>query len=110
MFYYGITIKCNKKGEGDTRDEVDAIADNLLSHSSVIAIPKREYEVDSKGKPHIHGVLTSSRPLKYTDHKVKGWHLYFKRIYSHTGWYKYVQKDLQEHGQGDDQGDDYLFI
>ncbi len=100
MYYYGFSLKCNRKGEGEDVAAISCVA-NLTFGS--IHIQKISFEKDSKGKLHAHGELSFEAPITYKDYHHFGWHVYIRRIYEHTGWYRYMVKDQMDH-------DENLFI
>ncbi len=94
MFTYGFTIKCNWKGyHGDIKELTQFIYD-LFIEQTVLLI---NFENDSKGRLHAHGALETLEKLRYTDYKVEGWSIYLRRVYEMSGWYQYIQKDIQAH-------------
>ncbi len=93
-YYYGFTIKCNKKGIGESIAEINTVLGEIFSDPIMIEIT--EYEKDTKDKQHAHGVIKSPDKILYKNHCKKGWHIYIRRIYENTGWMRYVQKDLYQ--------------
>lgn len=63
-----------------------------------------EYERDSKGKGHIHGIVLFPKGF-YLQRVINPlWHTHFKEIYSETGWINYINKkyynnkEINKHG------------
>ncbi len=52
-------------------------------------------EVDSKGILHYHGVIRLSDKFYRKNLRVKGYHLYLKRIYNLVEWIKYTVKQCE---------------
>ncbi len=104
-YYYGFTIKCNKKGEGEDCLSIEA-AINEVYRARSFEVPVIRFENDSKGKLHAHGVITTIKPLQYTSIRKKGWHFYHKRVYQDSGWMRYIEKDIDEHRAFQE----YLFV
>ncbi len=89
-YYYGFSIKCNHSGIGGSAQE---ILDQTNLIFGLNNLQKLEFEKDSKGKLHGHGELKFTKKIIYKKYTKKGWHIYIRRIYEHTGWYKYMLKD-----------------
>ncbi len=106
QYFYGFTMKCNRKGEGEYLEEIDTAIDEVY-RARGFKVPIIRYENDSYQKLHAHGVITTSKPLLYRSIKKKGWHFFHKRVYEDTGWMRYIEKDIAKH-LVDDQGS--LFI
>ncbi len=50
-------------------------------------------EVDSKGKLHYHGVIRIQNNFYRKDLRIKGYHLYLKRVYRLRDWVDYCFKN-----------------
>ncbi len=96
MYYYSITLKCNVKGLGETSDEIFFVYDEVLRNSEGKNLVS-SIERDSKGKNHLHGYFKTSLRLSYKSLKKVNWMVYLRRVYEHTGWYKYLMKDVESH-------------
>ncbi len=109
MFYYSLTVKCNKKGVGETVQELDMVLQDILVRTEASFL-RSTYEggPNTDLKLHLHSYFSSPNKLKYTDYKKRGWMIYFRRVYEHTGWFKYMQKDLLDHDVPPEG--DYLFV
>ncbi len=116
MNYYSLTIKCNlKKWEEDLGD-LTTMYGKILDHCKGTDL---KFEVegggDSEKRLHIHCYFKTKRKLKYTDYRRKGYNVFFRRVYEHTGWMRYLQKDLNQHNPEQDeliqkiQQGEYLF-
>ncbi len=98
MYFYSITIKCNQKGKGETISQIGDVFLDLLRKTSSESL-LYTFEKDSHEKNHLHGYFRSNNKLIYKDLRVKGWNIYIRRVYEHTGWYNYLMKDLKNHAQ-----------
>jgi len=94
MYYYSITIKCNKKDEGNDRDEIQSIYDHIIECTQSVNL-KYTFELDSWDKLHLHGYFQTSNKLVYKHLKKKGWNIYLRRVYQSTGWFTYLMKDVE---------------
>ncbi len=94
-YYYGYTIKRTVKDDQSTINTLLNIFDLVFPQTDIIS-EIMTFENDSKGRLHAHGTLTSLHKLNYREHKMYSWHIYLRRIYDHTGWLRYVKKDIKQ--------------
>ncbi len=114
MFHYSITIKCNQKAYGNSQQDIQQVYDYVISVTDSKSL-KQTFELDSKSKLHLHGYLSTSAKIHYASLRKKGWNIYLRRVYHHTGWYRYLMKDVGlSHAMEDDlvtriQSGEYCF-
>lgn len=95
---YGITISNNQKGLETSFQDLNQTCEDLVQHAEMyLEIDSRIYTIRFELKPrtkhlHLHGVLATSRPIRYTDWKVKGMQVYIRKLVKPQGWLDYINK------------------
>jgi len=88
--YYGITIKKNTNKTPASHIDLSKLADSLD-----YPIIRRRFEVDQKGKLHIHALMTCPRShmVSYKSQQRKGWNIYIRKANNLANWQSYCDKD-----------------
>ncbi len=87
---WAFTVKVHKDGKKADEKSYEKFFNILYQLSEVIAYCG---EIDSKGILHYHGVIRLSSEFYRKNLRVKGYHLYLKRIHNLRGWVDYCFKN-----------------
>lgn len=88
--FYAITIKKNYNKSPASHIDLDKLATSLD-----YPIIRRRFEVDSKGKLHIHALMYCRKTEKviYKTQQRKGWNIYIRKANNLANWKAYCDKD-----------------
>lgn len=78
-----------KKNYYPREDDYDVVIHQLKILGEIFY---KTFEVDSKNKIHLHGVLIPRRHYPVCRYKVKGYNVRVDNIFDLEGWMKYLQK------------------
>lgn len=84
---YGFTVKDNRIDVTD----YDSFLDRCAKFKCIV----QEYygELDSKGRYHLHGIISIPKGFYRKKLVMPGLHLKLEEIYNLIGWTKYIKKD-----------------
>lgn len=76
-----------------THESYIPIIELFQKHGTIKAI---EYENDSRGTPHIHGILILPKGFFRKKLCPKGFHIKLEYMYDEVRWLRYIRKDRQD--------------
>lgn len=92
---YAVTIKNIKTGYEPTRAETYSVyLDMLKTHKGIEH--ESHFELDSKGRVHLHGIFSARKNLKVDLYKKSYWHIYIVKLETTEDiqqWQAYIRKD-----------------
>jgi len=95
---YAVTIKNIQMDVSPTRADTYSIyLDMLRTHKGIEH--ESHFELDSKGKVHLHGIFSARKNLKVDLYKRKFWHIYITKLETADDiqrWLTYIRKDVDK--------------
>lgn len=94
-YNYAITIKHIERASQVTEDELAYIMMEYISRQKGIYV-YHSIELDSKGRPHIHGHFMARKGIRYNLYKKKGYHIHVDPLPTTQDvqtWIEYIKKD-----------------
>ena len=93
---YAVTIKQIQQGYTPTKVETyQTLLELLRTHKGIEV--ESQFELDSKGRIHLHGIFNARRNLKVDRFKKQYWHIHIQSLETQQdldNWLKYIRKDL----------------
>ncbi len=87
---WALTVKFLSRKKEVTAESYEPFFKVLYQLSEVVTMCG---EADSKGVLHYHGVIRLADNFYRKNLRIKGYHLYLKRIYNLAEWIKYTMKE-----------------
>lgn len=100
---YAVTIKQIQQGYNPTKVETyQTLLEMLRCHKGIEA--ESQFETDSRGRIHLHGIFQARKNLLVTRFKKQYWHIHIQPLATQAdmdNWIKYIRKDLKAHQAGE---------